>query len=149
VLERGAHFVMRSLWQMEASRFAPASSNLGHHRHSAGRSEQALAHYGRSLDAFRILGDERGAALAYHNLGMINADRGQWSEADRWQIMPTRPSAGLCQDGTRRFSHYPEFDKELVKRAEGTSVGSVKDEREQGEGAHAEDEQERYPLCPT
>lgn len=114
-----------------------------------GDHEQALAHYGRSLDAFRILGDERGVALAYHNLGMINADRGQWSEADRWQIMPTRPSAGLCQDGTRRFSHYPEFDKELVKRAEGTSVGSVKDEREQGEGAHAEDEQERYPLCPT
>jgi hypothetical protein len=114
-----------------------------------GDHEQALAHYGRSLDAFRILGDERGVALAYHNLGMINADRAQWSEADRWQIMPTRPSAGLCQDGTRRFWHYPEFDKELVKRAEGTSVGSVKDEREQGEGAHAEDEQERYPLCPT
>jgi putative nucleotidyltransferase with HDIG domain len=62
---------------------ARIEQNLGILATVQGDYEQALAHYGRSLDAFRIIGDERGVALAYHNLGMINADRGQWAEADR------------------------------------------------------------------
>jgi putative nucleotidyltransferase with HDIG domain len=56
--------------------------NLGILATVQGNHEEALAHYGRSLDAYVALGDERGVALAYHNLGMISADRGRWDEAD-------------------------------------------------------------------
>ncbi len=61
---------------------ARIEQNLGILATMQGEHEEALVHYGRSLDAYRTLGDERGCALAYHNLGMISADRGKWDEAD-------------------------------------------------------------------
>jgi len=61
---------------------ARIEQNLGVLATMQGEHDDALVHYGRSLDAFRTLGDERGCALAYHNLGMISADRRQWDEAD-------------------------------------------------------------------
>jgi tetratricopeptide (TPR) repeat protein len=60
---------------------ARIEQNLGILATVQGNHEQALAHYARSLEAYVALGDERGIALAYHNLGMINADRGRWAEA--------------------------------------------------------------------
>ncbi len=42
----------------------------------------AQAHYLRSLQAFETAGDERGAAMVFHNLGMISADREAWADAD-------------------------------------------------------------------
>ena len=42
----------------------------------------ALAHYQRSLEACRASGDEKGCAIAYHNLGMISADQGEWGRAE-------------------------------------------------------------------
>jgi tetratricopeptide (TPR) repeat protein len=43
----------------------------------------ALEHYRRSLLAYETMPDERGCALAHHNLGMIHADQKQWTEARR------------------------------------------------------------------
>jgi putative nucleotidyltransferase with HDIG domain len=61
---------------------ARIEQNLGILATMQGEHDAALVHYGRSLDAFRALGDERGCALAYHNLGMISVDQGKWEEAD-------------------------------------------------------------------
>jgi putative nucleotidyltransferase with HDIG domain len=61
---------------------ARIEQNLGILATVQGEHDDALMHYGRSLDAYRKLGDERGCALAYHNLGMISADRRKWAEAD-------------------------------------------------------------------
>lgn len=57
--------------------------NLGILANIQGRLAEALAHYQRSLVAFESSGDERGCAIAYHNLGMVCADRELWDDADR------------------------------------------------------------------
>jgi putative nucleotidyltransferase with HDIG domain len=61
---------------------ARIEQNLGILATMQGEHDAALEHYGRSLHAFRAFGDERGCALAYHNLGMISADLGKWDEAE-------------------------------------------------------------------
>jgi putative nucleotidyltransferase with HDIG domain len=58
--------------------------NLGIIATIQGDHAAALAHYTSSLDACRGAGDEKGCAIAYHNLGMISADRGRWGEAERY-----------------------------------------------------------------
>jgi putative nucleotidyltransferase with HDIG domain len=58
--------------------------NLGVLANVQGDLAEALGHYLRSLDACRSLGDEHGCAIAYHNLGMISADRQLWDDADRY-----------------------------------------------------------------
>ncbi|HEU4700613.1 MAG TPA: HD domain-containing phosphohydrolase [Gemmatimonadales bacterium] len=58
--------------------------NLGILANIRGDLAGALAHYERSLGAFRSAEDERGCAIAYHNLGMISADRRLWDDADRY-----------------------------------------------------------------
>lgn len=58
--------------------------NLGILCNIHGDHAEALAHYRRSLDAFEISGDAKGRAIAYHNLGMISADRQLWEDADRY-----------------------------------------------------------------
>ena len=58
--------------------------NLGVMANIQGDLEAALAHYGRSLEAFRRADDRRGCAIAYHNLGMASADRERWDEAERY-----------------------------------------------------------------
>jgi len=56
--------------------------NLGILANIQGGLTAALAHYQRSLEAFEASGDERGCAIAYHNMGMVSADRGLWDQAD-------------------------------------------------------------------
>jgi putative nucleotidyltransferase with HDIG domain len=58
--------------------------NLGILCNIQGDHGQALAHYRRSLDAFESSGDAKGRAIAYHNLGMISADRRLWEDADQY-----------------------------------------------------------------
>jgi putative nucleotidyltransferase with HDIG domain len=58
--------------------------NLGILANIQGALAQALAHYQRSLAAFESSGDQRGCAIAYHNLGMVSADRELWDDADRY-----------------------------------------------------------------
>ena len=63
---------------------ARIEQNLGILATVEGNHDAAMGHYGRSLDAYVALGDEGGVALAYHNLGMISADRERWEEADSY-----------------------------------------------------------------
>jgi putative nucleotidyltransferase with HDIG domain len=63
---------------------ARIEQNLGIMATVEGDHEAAMSHYGRSLEAYTALGDQRGIALAYHNLGMISADRSRWDEADQY-----------------------------------------------------------------
>jgi len=58
--------------------------NLGILANIQGGLTEALTHYQRSLEAFESAGDERGCAIAYHNLGMVSADRDLWDDADRY-----------------------------------------------------------------
>ena len=56
--------------------------NLGILANIQGALSEATAHYQRSLLAFETAGDERGCAIAYHNLGMVSADQDLWDDAD-------------------------------------------------------------------
>jgi putative nucleotidyltransferase with HDIG domain len=58
--------------------------NFGIIANIQGDYRKALACYERSLEAFRAARDSRMCAVAYHNLGMINADQEQWAEAERY-----------------------------------------------------------------
>jgi putative nucleotidyltransferase with HDIG domain len=58
--------------------------NLGILANIQGALAQALTHYQRSLAAFESIADDRGCAIAYHNLGMVSADRELWDDADRY-----------------------------------------------------------------
>jgi len=58
--------------------------NLGILATIRGDHAAALRHYGASLEAFQAMGDDKGCAIAYHNLGMISADRKQWADAERY-----------------------------------------------------------------
>ncbi len=56
--------------------------NLGVLSNTQGALAEALIHYKQSLLAFESIGDDRGCAIAYHNLGMVSADRELWDDAD-------------------------------------------------------------------
>ncbi|HKG93931.1 MAG TPA: HD domain-containing phosphohydrolase [Gemmatimonadaceae bacterium] len=56
--------------------------NLGVISNIRGDLDAGLLHYRRSLEAYEQAGDERGCAMAHHNLGMISADRQLWHEAE-------------------------------------------------------------------
>ena len=57
--------------------------NFGVMANAEGDLDAALAHYQRSLEAFEAAREPRGCAIAYHNLGMLSADREEWQDADR------------------------------------------------------------------
>ena len=61
---------------------ARVEQNLGIVANIQGDLSEAVARYERSLDAYRSCGDEHGCAIAYHNLGMVSADRGRLDAAD-------------------------------------------------------------------
>jgi tetratricopeptide (TPR) repeat protein len=58
--------------------------NLGILANIHGDSAEAMAHYRQSLLSFEKVGENRGCAIAYHNLGMVSADCAQWDDADRY-----------------------------------------------------------------
>jgi putative nucleotidyltransferase with HDIG domain len=61
---------------------ARVEQNLGIVANIQGELGDALSHYGRSLESFRACEDQHGCAVAYHNLGMVSADRGLFDEAE-------------------------------------------------------------------
>lgn len=58
--------------------------NLGILANVQGGLTEAMAHYQQSLSAFATAGDERGCAIAFHNLGMVSADQDLWDDAERY-----------------------------------------------------------------
>src|SRR5919106_1395355 len=71
---------------------ARVEQNLGILANMQGELDEAMARYQRSLEAYRDCGDKHGCALAYHNLGMVSADRGRFTAADTY----FRESLGLA-----------------------------------------------------
>src|SRR5436309_2923753 len=63
---------------------ARAEQNLGILANIQGDLDEALARYGRSLQAYHDSNDEHGRAIAYHNLGMASADRERFDEAEHY-----------------------------------------------------------------
>src|SRR5256714_1615143 len=63
---------------------ARAEQNLGILANIQGDFDEAVARYGRSLEAYCQSNDDHGRAIAYHNLGMASADRAQYDEAERY-----------------------------------------------------------------
>src|SRR6266576_1255243 len=63
---------------------ARAEQNLGILANIQGDLDEALARYGRSLQAYHDSNDEHGRAIAYHTLGMASADRERFDEAEHY-----------------------------------------------------------------
>jgi putative nucleotidyltransferase with HDIG domain len=61
---------------------ARIEQNLGILANIQGSVAEAIGHYQQSLRAYESVGDDRGRAIAYHNLGMVSADRALWDDAD-------------------------------------------------------------------
>ena len=61
---------------------AKIALNLGVIANIQGTLDLARRHYLQSLALFREADDERGTALALHNIGMMHSDLGEWDEAD-------------------------------------------------------------------
>ena len=63
---------------------ARVEPNLGILANIHGDLDAAESHYLAALDAHESAGNELGCAIAYHNLGMVSADRNLWDDADRY-----------------------------------------------------------------
>jgi putative nucleotidyltransferase with HDIG domain len=63
---------------------ARAEQNLGILANIHGELDEALSRYERSLESYRQANDEHGCALAYHNLGMVSADKELFDAAERY-----------------------------------------------------------------
>jgi tetratricopeptide (TPR) repeat protein len=90
-LESGAMPAAREKFNraLELGKLSPhirgrVEQNLGILANVQGAAAEATAHYRESLLSFESIGDDRGCAIAYHNLGMVSADRRQWDDADRY-----------------------------------------------------------------
>lgn len=84
--------------------------NLGILANVRGDAVEAMALYRQSLLSFESIGDERGCAIAYHNLGMLSADGAQWDDADRYY--------GLCLNASRRLGDIHLEALALLNQAE-------------------------------
>jgi putative nucleotidyltransferase with HDIG domain len=83
--EAGQHF--RDSLALGAGRGelrARVEQNLGILANIQGNLDEASRRYRRSLREYRQAKDEHGCAIAYHNLGMVSADRESFEEADRY-----------------------------------------------------------------
>jgi tetratricopeptide (TPR) repeat protein len=73
---------LRLARQLEDSvMLARACNNLASVAHLQGRSDEAAALYRGALLAYQRLGDRRGMAETYHNLGFAYRQAGEWREA--------------------------------------------------------------------
>ncbi len=78
---RAAYSVALELTHDPVTR-AKITLNLGVIANIQGHFDDARQHYQDSLALFESVDDDRGVALALHNLGMWHADRREWDEAD-------------------------------------------------------------------
>lgn len=61
---------------------ARIEQNLGILHNIEGDYKTALVHYQHSLQAYELVENLNGCALAHHNMGMVHADRKLWDAAD-------------------------------------------------------------------
>jgi putative nucleotidyltransferase with HDIG domain len=80
---RSAFFEALDLGRDSVALRARVEQNLGILANIQGRLDEAIVHYGNSLESYRACGDDQGCATAYHNLGMASADRDRLDEAER------------------------------------------------------------------
>ncbi len=81
--EARAHFIEALLLGGASQELeARVEQNLGVIANIQGELDEALDRYRHSLDAYRAGGNEHGCAIAYHNLGLVSADRELWDAAD-------------------------------------------------------------------
>ncbi|MGQ0702836.1 MAG: HD domain-containing phosphohydrolase [Gemmatimonadales bacterium] len=100
--------------------------NLGILANIQGDHQRALAHYRQSLEAFELAGDERGCAIAYHNLGLIASHRGELDEAEQSLARSAEIAAqaedvhleGLCELTRAVVAHRRNRYDEALRRAE-------------------------------
>jgi putative nucleotidyltransferase with HDIG domain len=100
--------------------------NLGILACIQGDHQAAYGHYRRSLEAFESAVDERGSALAYHNLGMIATRRSELDEAERCFEQSATVAArtgdihleGLCELNRAEVSHARQQYGDALRRAE-------------------------------
>jgi tetratricopeptide (TPR) repeat protein len=84
--------------------------NLGVIENIEGNLERAHEYYERAHQLFRQTGDRGSAMLALHNLGMLEADLGRWSDAD--------DSFGAAFDLATELDNQEMIAKTLVNRSE-------------------------------
>ncbi len=60
---------------------ARVEQNLGVIANIHGELDEALSRYRHSLAAYQAAGNEHGCAIAFHNLGLVSADRELWDDA--------------------------------------------------------------------
>jgi len=100
--------------------------NLGIVSSIQGDHDDAFQHYHRALDAFQEAGDDAGAAIAYHNLGLIGTRRGELNEAERCFSASTARASrggevylqGLCELSRAEVAHRKEQYSTALRRAE-------------------------------
>lgn len=69
---------------------ANASNNLASVAHLRNRTDAALSLYRSALLSYQRLGDRRGTAQTYHNLGLAFRQQHDWSEADAAALQAVR-----------------------------------------------------------
>ena len=100
--------------------------NLGVLASIQGDYDDAFQHYHRSLDAFQQAGDESGARISYHNLGLIGARRGKLDEAERCFSASAARAArggevyleGVCELSRAEVAHRRQEYSVALQRAE-------------------------------
>lgn len=100
--------------------------NLGIVSSIQGDHDDAFQHYHRALDAFQEAGDEAGAAIAYHNLGLIGTRRGELNEAERCFSASAARAArggevyleGLCELSRAEVAHRRQQYSTALRLAE-------------------------------
>ena len=100
--------------------------NLGILASIQGDHDDAFQHYHRALDAFQQAGDESGAAIAYHNLGLIGTRRGELDDAERCFSASAARAArggevyleGLCELSRAEVAHRRQQYSSALRRAE-------------------------------
>jgi tetratricopeptide (TPR) repeat protein len=78
---------------------ANASNNLASVAHLRNRSDLALSLYRTALLAYQRLGDRRGTAQTYHNLGLTFRQQREWMDAEAAALQAVRHAEEVGEGG--------------------------------------------------
>jgi len=104
-LEEAEHYMAEALElarMLEDTRMtANASNNLASVAHLRNRTDAALSLYRSALLAYQRLGDRRGTAQTYHNLGLAFRQQGDLGEADAAALQAVRHAEAVGEGSLR------------------------------------------------